>query len=127
MAVSIRHRFNYANVVINENKVVMGRAISHTSIPAKLKNGELLYKPFGGVMDYQSECRRVKLVNIEKFWWNEDGFGDGIEIPNGHALLGFYDHDRFYIAIRDDKPIHWEIEPDRPSYFTDNIVPMNRP
>lgn len=126
MAVSIQHRYNYANVIINENKVVMGRAISATNIPALLKNGDYAYRPFGGVIAKTDTLPKVKLVNIVKFWWNEDGFGPGLDIPIGDVVLGHLLHDKYYLVIENDAPIHWSETRAVTNYFTDNVQPIKR-
>ncbi len=112
MSVSIRHRYHYGNVIINQEKVVQGKAITGVTIPALLRNGEYCYKPFGGVIDDDSVMRqvqRVKLVNLTGFWWDDIGMSEGYEIPMGHAVKGYLFNDRYYVAIKDDQPMHWLI------------------
>lgn len=129
MRVSIRHRYNYGNVLMNTEKVISGDVVTGNTIPALLKNGQLLYKPFGGVIDDDSvmkNAQAVKLVNVTGFWWNDIGMGrDGYEIPIDHAVKGYLLNDRYYIAIKNDKPLHWPAAKQRTNYHTDNVVNMN--
>jgi len=126
MSVSIRHRYNYANVLINTDKVISGGAVTGNTIPAVLKDGSLYYLPFGGVIDDDSvmkNAKAVKLVNVTGFWWNAMGMGrDGYEIPIGHAVKGYLLNDRYCIAIKNDKPLHWPAGQQRTNYHTDNVV-----
>lgn len=118
MSVSICHRHNYANVLINTENVISGCTVTGNTIPAMLKDGRLHYMPFGGVIDDDSimkNAHAVKLVNVTGFWWNDMGAGrDGHTIPAGHAVKGYLLNDRYYIAIKNDKPLHWPLT-QRPS------------
>lgn len=112
MSVSIRHNHYYGNMIINQEKVVQGKAITGVTIPALLRSGEYCYKPFGGVIDDDSmmkQAQRVKLVNLTGFWWDGIEINEGYEIPMGHAVKGYLLNDRYYVAIKDDKPMHWQI------------------
>lgn len=126
MSVSIRHRHNHANVLISAEKVISGGAVTGNTIPAMLKDGRLYYLPFGGVIDDDSvmkHAKAVKLVNVTGFWWNAMGMGnDGYEIPIGHAVKGYLLNNRYYIAIKNDKPLHWPVVQQRTNYHTDNVV-----
>ncbi|ELP5729276.1 hypothetical protein QTV44_002542 [Vibrio vulnificus] len=131
MSVSIRHRYHYGNVLINSQKVVSGDAMTGNKIPALKKDGSFLYLPFGGVIDddvsNNKEMMVVKLLNITGFWWNDMAMGSGCyEIPIDHAVKGFCINGRYYLAIRNDKPIHWPHIIPRTNYHTDNVVSMNQ-
>ncbi|USD35550.1 MULTISPECIES: hypothetical protein [Vibrio] len=126
MSVSIRHRYHYGNVLINDEKVITGDAITGNAIPALRKNGSLRYMPFGGVIDEDcvfGNAIPVKLVNLTCFWWNDIGMGsDGYEIPLNHAVKGYLFHGKYYVAIRNDQPLHWEIQRPTTNYHTENVV-----
>lgn len=126
MSVSIRHRYHYGNVLINTEKVISGDAVTGNTIPALNKDGSYCYRPFGGVIDEDSVMKQataVKLVNVTGFWWNEIGMGsDGYDIPIGHAVKGYYLNDHFFIAIKNDKPLHWPIAQQPTNYHTNNVV-----
>lgn len=129
MAVSIRHRYHYGNVLISDSKVIHGDALTSNTIPALLKNGEYCYKPFGGVIDDDSvmgSVQRVKLVNLTGFWWNDVGMGEGINIPVGHAVKGYVLDERYYVAIKDDKPLHWPLPVSSPSRPRNNVAYLKR-
>ena len=130
MSVSIRHRYHHGNVIINQSKVVIGSALTGVNIPASLKSGEYCYRPFGGVIDDDSVMRsatRVKLMNITGFWWDDSGLGDCYDIPLGHATKGYFLDGSYYVAIKDDRPIHWEVNQPRMNYRTNNVVNMGKP
>ncbi len=130
MSVSIRHRYHHGNVIINTEKVVTGNTITGNTIPAMLLGGQYWYKPFGGVFDEDSVMKNaqvVKLVNITGFWWNDIGMGnDGYEIPLGHAVKGYLLNERYYIAIKDDRPLHWNLEGPATNYHTNNVVNIRK-
>ncbi|HFQ4951150.1 TPA: hypothetical protein ACGUO9_004191 [Vibrio vulnificus] len=129
MSVSIKHHYHYGNVYINENGVICGKALTGNTIPALRTNGDLRYLPFGGVIDdeFAKACeqyRPVKLLNISAFWWNDLGMGeDGYEIPLDHITKGYYFNDRYYLAILNDVPIHWQSDKvhARTNYHTNNV------
>ncbi len=128
MAVSIRHRYHYGSIAINEFGVVCGDALTGNKIPALMRDGEYLYRPFGGVIDEDSlmqNAKPVKLVNITGFWWNDLGMGsDGYEIPIDHAVKGYFLNDKYYLAIKNDKPLHWPLQQVGKNYKTDNVFSM---
>lgn len=131
MSVSIRHRYHYGNVLINTQKVVAGDAVTGNTIPALKKDGSFLYLPFGGVIDDDANSSKelvvVKLVNITGFWWNDMAMGsDCYDIPLDHVVKGFCINGRYYLAIRDDKPIHCQHTRQRVNYHTDNVVSINQ-
>ena len=130
MSVSIRYRHNNANVLMNTEKVITGNAVTSNTIPALLRGGSYCFKPFGGVIDEDSMMRTaqaVKLVNVTGFWWNDMGMGpDGYDIPLGHAVKGYFQNGRYYIAIRNDQPIHWPITRQQQNYRPDNVYPLRR-
>jgi hypothetical protein len=67
-------------------------------------------KVLGGFFDYNSVLNytpRVALTNIQGFNPEKDGSGEWQRIPPDHYVLAFYQHDRFYIAIRDKQPMTW--------------------
>ena len=112
MSVCIRHHYDRQILLINDSKLVEGNAATGNTIPALSKGGTYLYKPFGGVIDTDYAppgAQRVKLINITALWWAEDAFGPGYEIPFGDAVLGYFLDDKYYIGIRDDKPVHWPL------------------
>ncbi|MCG9785373.1 hypothetical protein L1D52_23990 [Vibrio brasiliensis] len=130
MSVSIRHRYHYGNVLINTKKVISGDCVTGNTIPALRKNGGYCYMPFGGVIDEDSVMRSaiaVKLVNVTGFWWNDIAMGsDGYEIPLGHAIKGYLMNNQYFIAIKDDKPLHWDIARQPKNYHTDNVVSIRK-
>ncbi|PMM60669.1 hypothetical protein [Vibrio lentus] len=99
MSVSIRHRYHHGNVIINQSKVVIGSALTGVNIPASLKSGEYCYRPFG----------------------------DCYDIPLGHATKGYFLDGSYYVAIKDDRPIHWEVNQPRTNYRTNNVASMGKP
>ena len=105
--VAIRYRHNFANIVLTENEIISGNAISGRMIPALLKNGEYMFRLFGGVADSDSNYQKVKLVGITAFWWSESTITPTLEIPSDSYVGGFYHNDRFLIAIKNDLPIVW--------------------
>ncbi|EJG0999624.1 hypothetical protein C4G52_RS22200 [Vibrio parahaemolyticus] len=119
----IRHRYHYGSILINEHKAVAGEHVTGNTIPAKRKNGELAYEPYGGVCDYafKGKMQKVKLVNIISFFWDDDGMTEEYAIPLNHVVLGFFMQGKYFIAIKDDKPIHWEEETPRTNYHTNNV------
>lgn len=78
------------------------------SIPAVKKTGQMVYHPFGGVCDhdYDGDKKPVRLYGISEFLWDENE-KEGYKIPPGHYVLGFFIGGRYYIAIKDDMPVHW--------------------
>ncbi len=119
----IRHRHHYGSGLINEQKVIFGELITDNKIPAKRKNGEFQYEPYGGVCDhaFSGKMQKVKLANIISFYWDDNGMSEEYPIPLNHVVLGFYMNGKYFIAIKDDKPIHWEEETPRTNYHTDNV------
>ncbi len=119
--VSIRHKYNDGNVTISEEGVLHGKALTHDTIPALLRNGDLFYAKFGGTMhDDLQLYNPVKLANITAFWWDNLGLGNpDIEIPQNHLVLGSYYNGMFYITLKNGEIRHWE--------NADNIKPTERP
>lgn len=128
MSVSIRHRYHGGNVLINTEKVINGNSVAITgnTIPALLRNGTYRYRPFGGVVDEEAMTKddiRLKIVNVTALWWNDIGFGDDCyRIPANHYIKGYLINEKYYIAIKDDKPLHWEVTLPVKNYHTDNVV-----
>jgi hypothetical protein len=110
MDVSIRHRYNHASTVVSPSGVVFGKPLCGNHIPAKGRDGQLHYRPFGGVIDdaISGNHQCVKLVNISDFFWNDMGMGQGCSIPRHHVVKGCYFNNCYYIAIKNDLPVHFE-------------------
>ncbi len=96
---------------MNEDGVLLGKALTSNNIAALRKDGSLIYKQFGGVIDseFAVGLQRVKLVNIVGIWWSGDNFGKlDIEIPPNYLTLGVFQYERFYIVIERGAPLTWE-------------------
>ncbi|MGD8116886.1 hypothetical protein [Vibrio sp. TRT 29B02] len=113
--VSIRHRYNNGNVILNAKGLAFETsALCQDSLPAKVKDGQLLYKRFGGFFDVDcvmSYVQKVKLVNINGFTKDEDGITGWIEIPPLHYVVGVFMHDRYYVLLRNGIPVSHPLQP----------------
>lgn len=109
---SIRYRHNQTLVTLTpkgllyENKIVTG-----DTIPALLRNGERHFAPYRGGIDISKagDIQRVKLVKIESWSPDDSGMGAWYDIPKNAYLVGVYLNWRYYIVLRNNRPLIYEV------------------
>ncbi|MEI8659329.1 hypothetical protein [Vibrio sp. Hal054] len=100
---------------MNERKVLnipsRTRAVNTVGVlRTNKKETELFYMQFGGVID-ESELgkyRRLKVMNVQRFYWDEQGQSVPYYIPAGDIVVGALVNDKCVIAIRDNAPLHYK-------------------
>lgn len=110
MDVSIISKINNKAALISPLGVIAGDLWCGNKIAAKGRDGQLIYRTFGGVIDDEAVAchQRVKLCHITHFYWNDVGAGEGYSIPRHHIVKGCFFNNKFYIAIRSDNPVHFK-------------------
>ncbi|MEZ9418553.1 hypothetical protein BCS96_11455 [Vibrio breoganii] len=97
----IRYKHNYAYVEL-DGEDVSTKILTGDTIPALKRNGERVFKPFSGFIDYQ--CSKghqlVKLIGIIGF--HDDEWH---ELPTHCYCVGIYLHGAYKLVLRDGMPI----------------------
>ncbi|ENI4487370.1 hypothetical protein ABXZ88_003242 [Vibrio fluvialis] len=109
MGISVKHYVGDQTIAINETKALDPTGQYSNSVGVLRQSEDLTYLPLGGVIDSEQakKHRRIKIVNICEFFWDELAQSTPYSIPNGHITVGAFIDDKCYIAIADDKPVHY--------------------
>ncbi|MEZ9524249.1 hypothetical protein [Enterovibrio norvegicus] len=98
---AIRYQHNYKSVVLSDKNL----HLKHPLLPAFLKDGSLVYYPFGGfvrreVLTYE---QYVKLMFISAFSHTEEG--SAWEDITSHKVLGVFIKGEYFVVLSEGKPI----------------------
>lgn len=104
---TIRHRYHYGLIDINEDGVVDGHSVAGNEIPALRKDGEYIYRPFKGALDniYLLHVQKVKLVNIVAYCDDELGLFGWQDVPLDHYVVGVYRDGGYYVLTKNGQLI----------------------
>ncbi len=119
----IRTRFNYGSVVLDERG--NSSANTRTTIGALLKNGELLFRRFGGCIEAREpEMKFVKLTEIISVNFSDDEMNNWEDVPFEHYVVGVYMNDCFYVALFDNAIKSHPYTPQKKPSTKNNVISL---
>jgi hypothetical protein len=103
----IRHRYHYGSIVLSEHGVLFGQSVIGNNVAVKLKNGEFAYYPYLGAANIVpiGNLKRVKIVNLTGYTFDEDGLRDWNQIASDHYAVGAWLNGGIYVLLKDGHPI----------------------
>lgn len=104
---TIRHRYHYGSVVLNENGVLFGHSVIDNKIAVLLRSGETAYHPYLGAANLVPlpNLKKVKIVNLNGYTFDRDGLFNWIQVPKHHYVVGVWMNGGVYILLKNDHPI----------------------
>ncbi|OEE65869.1 hypothetical protein A1OO_08655 [Enterovibrio norvegicus FF-33] len=98
---AIRYRHNYKSGIISASATSLEDVSRRENLPALLKDGSLVYFPFGGFIERKSlsNVQFVKMVNIIGFSPSEGESGPWQDIPSNSEVLGVFRTGKYYVAL----------------------------
>ncbi|OEF59059.1 hypothetical protein [Enterovibrio norvegicus] len=103
---AIRYRHNYKSIILSASSAATYEASTGQSVPALLKDGSLIYFPFGGFVERRglTHAQFVKLVDVIGFSMNEDESGAWEDVTE-KQVLGVFLKGKYYVVLDGGKVI----------------------